>query len=155
MPQIIKLVCEWGWEMSQFYQDTLPALTSSISQEAATKRSSRNVNSLLPLALSSTSLHVCAPTPADFQSRAVHVMDRTGVNKMPPPFHPRSSLQVGGSTPCFPLVAPFHLGFSCAPRTSPTPSWSEDSKFLKEEHLWKKWSRLLQPVSPRVLVRYS
>ena len=40
--------------MSQFYPDTLPALTSSISQEAATKTSSRNVNYLLPLALSST-----------------------------------------------------------------------------------------------------
>ena len=90
--------------MSQFYPDTLPALTSSISQRQPPREEAEMSTPFCPWHWAPLSLHVCAPAPADFQSRAVPEMDRTGVNEMPPPFHPRGLSAGWGSTPYFPLV---------------------------------------------------
>lgn len=139
--------------LSLFYADTLPMLTFRISQEAVTKRRSRNVHSLLfhvALALTSTaSPFVHRPRLAS-QSE----MDRAGVSKAHPLISPGGSLQPGAALP-FPLFSPSCPGFLFIPRTPSHPA-EVKTQSPEERASLKKWAQLLQPLSLlRSLDRYS
>lgn len=143
--------------LSLFYADTLPMLTFRNSQEAVTKRRSRNVHSLLfyvALALTSTaSPFVLRPWLAS-QSEAVQEMDRAGLSKAHPLVSPGGFLQPGASLP-FPLFSPSRPGFLFIPRTPSHPAEVKPQS-PEERASLKKWAQLLQPLSLlRFLDRYS